>query len=86
MRLLSPTFLEQALTTCQTFLPPCRHKIVIFEGLYLSLDEPVWSEISALMNERIAIRCPFEVAMERVTHRHVRTGICEFLTPADLPP
>jgi pantothenate kinase len=48
--------------------------IVIFEGLYLHLNEP-WIHAFELMDLNIFIDIPIEVAMDRVAKRHVECGM-----------
>ncbi|KAI5809671.1 phosphoribulokinase/uridine kinase [Peziza echinospora] len=51
------------------------HRLLLFEGLYLSLNLPIWSDISREFNERWFLECPLEVARERLVRRHVKAGI-----------
>ncbi|KAL5356305.1 hypothetical protein BJX96DRAFT_171488 [Aspergillus floccosus] len=49
--------------------------IVIIEGNYLLLDEPVWKEVAPLVDYRIFIDVDLEVARDRLARRHVAAGI-----------
>jgi len=60
------------------------HQIVLFEGLYLNLKQPIWEDISDCMQERIFIPCDRAVAMDRVAKRHIIAGICKTLEEAQL--
>ncbi|MCJ1308441.1 hypothetical protein MMC25_002094 [Agyrium rufum] len=51
------------------------HRIVIFEGNYLSLDEGEWKEAAELMDERWFVEADFDLARRRLVSRHVRTGV-----------
>ncbi|KAJ5732634.1 hypothetical protein N7493_004115 [Penicillium malachiteum] len=50
-------------------------RIVIFEGLYLSLNREPWSLAAALMDESWFIDVDREIARERLIKRHVASGI-----------
>ncbi|PYI06061.1 P-loop containing nucleoside triphosphate hydrolase protein [Aspergillus sclerotiicarbonarius CBS 121057] len=50
-------------------------KVVIFEGLYLSLNREPWSQAAALMDESWFIDVDREVARSRLVKRHVASGI-----------
>ncbi|KAE8353224.1 P-loop containing nucleoside triphosphate hydrolase protein [Aspergillus coremiiformis] len=49
--------------------------IVILEGNYLLLDEPLWCELASLVDFRVFVEADLLVARERVAKRHVRAGI-----------
>ncbi|RKO85557.1 P-loop containing nucleoside triphosphate hydrolase protein [Blyttiomyces helicus] len=51
------------------------HRIVIFEGLYLHLEDDVWRDIHGAMDETWFLACPEEVALARLAKRHVETGL-----------
>ncbi|BGP44023.1 hypothetical protein JCM10449v2_008080 [Rhodotorula kratochvilovae] len=51
------------------------HRIVIVEGNYLLLDEPVWRDISREMDERWFYSVPEGVALRRIIKRHVQAGL-----------
>ncbi|KAK9704933.1 hypothetical protein RND81_07G021000 [Saponaria officinalis] len=48
-----------------------QHKVVIVEGNYLLLDEGVWSDISAVFDEKWFIDVDLDTSMERVLKRHM---------------
>lgn len=50
-------------------------RIVIFEGLYLSLNTGSWKETAELMDELWFVEVDFETARRRLIARHVKTGI-----------
>jgi len=51
------------------------HRIVIVEGLYVLLSTEPWKDSVALLDERIWVDCPNEVARSRLVERHLQTGI-----------
>lgn len=51
------------------------HRIVIIEGLYTLLSVEPWKEATELLDERIWVDCPDEVAKSRLIARHVATGV-----------
>ncbi|KFZ17681.1 hypothetical protein V502_04462 [Pseudogymnoascus sp. VKM F-4520 (FW-2644)] len=51
-------------------------KVVVMEGLYLSLGAGVWGEVGREMDERWFVDVEREVATARVVERHVRSGVC----------
>lgn len=51
------------------------HRIVIVEGLYVLLSTEPWKDSVALLDERIWVDCPPEVARSRLVERHLQTGI-----------
>lgn len=50
-------------------------RVVILEGLYLSLDREPWSSAAALMDESWFVRVDREIARARLVKRHVASGI-----------
>ena len=52
-------------------VPPSA-RIVLVEGLYLLCQDGDWSEVSRSFDERWYLDTPLEVAMQRVTERHIR--------------
>ncbi|KAH8821130.1 P-loop containing nucleoside triphosphate hydrolase protein [Xylogone sp. PMI_703] len=52
-------------------------RILIFEGLYLSLDKEPWKSAAKLMDERWFIEVDFETAKNRLIPRHIKAGIAE---------
>ncbi|KAI8892081.1 P-loop containing nucleoside triphosphate hydrolase protein [Globomyces pollinis-pini] len=57
-------------------------KVIIVEGLYLFLDEAPWNEIPPLLTFNAWIDLPIETAMERLTQRHIDTGLAETVEEA----
>ncbi|CAD6588411.1 MAG: hypothetical protein CYPHOPRED_004380 [Cyphobasidiales sp. Tagirdzhanova-0007] len=51
------------------------HRIIIIEGLYVLLDTEPWNHSTAMLDERIWVECPDELARERLIKRHLLTGI-----------
>jgi pantothenate kinase len=47
-------------------------RLVIVEGLYLLHDRDGWQEAPAVFDEVWYLNTPFDVAMERLTQRHMR--------------
>ena len=54
-------------------LPTAR--IIVFEGLYLSLNKYPWNAAARLMDELWFVDVDFEVARRRLVERHVKTGV-----------
>lgn len=52
-------------------------RIIIFEGNYLSLDRSPWKDAAELMDELWFVDVNFEVARNRLIHRHVKAGIAK---------
>lgn len=46
------------------------HRIVLVEGNYLLMDEPPWSDVRGLFDERWFVHVPEAVARMRVAHRN----------------
>ncbi|CAG8949166.1 hypothetical protein HYFRA_00004788 [Hymenoscyphus fraxineus] len=55
-------------------IPPTA-RVIIFEGNYLSLNTPPWSDAAKLMDELWFVDVPFETAGQRLVPRHVKAGI-----------
>uniref|UniRef100_A0AC35GVW1 Phosphoribulokinase/uridine kinase domain-containing protein n=1 Tax=Panagrolaimus sp. PS1159 TaxID=55785 RepID=A0AC35GVW1_9BILA len=51
-------------------------KIVILEGNYLLLKDPIWCEISKELNQKWLITADWEIIKERLIQRHLNAGIC----------
>jgi pantothenate kinase len=51
------------------------HRIVVFEGNYLTLDKEPWSKAAGLMDLRWFVEVDFGVARARLVKRHVLAGI-----------
>ncbi|CAI6089716.1 unnamed protein product [Clonostachys chloroleuca] len=58
-------------------------RIVIVEGLYVALDEPVWRDAAKLLDDIWFVNVDFEVARKRLRERHVRAGIVKDLEEGD---
>lgn len=56
--------------------PPPLHRLVVVEGLYLALKQPIWRDINALFRETWFVDTPRGVAKARLVRRHVEAGIC----------
>lgn len=52
-------------------------RIVVFEGLYLSLGRGLWKEVGREMDELWFLEVARDVATERVVERHVLSGVCD---------
>lgn len=50
-------------------------RVVIFEGLYLSLNREPWSSAASLLDESWFIEIDREIARARLVKRHVASGI-----------
>ncbi|UNI20865.1 hypothetical protein JDV02_006914 [Purpureocillium takamizusanense] len=59
------------------------HRVVVLEGNYLALDEPVWRDAAALLDELWFVDVDFQVARKRLRERHVRAGIARDLDEGD---
>jgi pantothenate kinase len=55
-------------------IPPTA-RIVLFEGLYVALDEPGWREANKLMDETWFVDVSIATATERVAKRNFGAGI-----------
>lgn len=82
--ILAPTFdharkdpVEGDLTILETT------RIVLVEGNYLALDEPVWRDARALFDEVWFVEVDLEVARRRLRERHVRAGIAKTIEEGD---
>lgn len=64
-----------------TILPT--HRIVVLEGNYLALDQDVWRDAAALLDELWFVEVDFEVARKRLRERHVRAGIAKTVEEGD---
>lgn len=51
------------------------HRTIIIEGLYVLLNTEPWKEATDLLDERIWVDCPDDVAKSRLIARHVATGV-----------
>ncbi|KAF9882199.1 hypothetical protein CkaCkLH20_00235 [Colletotrichum karsti] len=59
------------------------HRIVVFEGNYLSLDKEPWNLAAGLMDELWFVDVDFDVARRRLIKRHVKAGIAKDEDEAD---
>jgi hypothetical protein len=62
-------------------IPPTA-RILIFEGLYVALSRPPWSEAASLMNEIWFMDVPLPVAEARVAKRNFAAGLSPTLEAA----
>ncbi|RDA82656.1 hypothetical protein CP532_3203 [Ophiocordyceps camponoti-leonardi (nom. inval.)] len=60
-----------------------RHRVVLLEGNYLALDEDVWRDAAALLDDIWFVEVDEMVARRRLRERHVRAGIARDLDEAD---
>jgi pantothenate kinase len=51
-------------------------KVIIVEGIYLQLDQPIWKDIYALFHYNVWCEVDLETAEERLVDRHFASGIC----------
>ncbi|PYH95802.1 hypothetical protein BO71DRAFT_397762 [Aspergillus ellipticus CBS 707.79] len=58
-------------------------RVLVFEGLYLSLNREPWSLAAALMDEHWFIDVDREVARGRLVKRHVASGIVPDVAAAE---
>lgn len=58
-------------------------RILVFEGLYLSLNREPWNVAAAMMNELWFMEVDFETARKRLIPRHVKAGIAATEEEAD---
>lgn len=58
------------------------HRIVVIEGLYSLVDLEPWRESVALLDERVWVECPPDVARERLVRRHIKEGVEETVDKA----
>lgn len=63
-------------------VPPSA-RIVVFEGNYLGLNRPPWSEAGSLMDELWYVKVDFDVARRRLVERHVKAGIVKSVQEAE---
>ncbi|KAJ6440260.1 Aim12p-like protein [Purpureocillium lavendulum] len=59
------------------------HRVVVLEGNYLALDDAVWRDAAALLDELWFVDVDFQVARKRLRERHVRAGIARDLDEGD---
>ena len=59
------------------------NKLVVVEGLYLSLDQDGWREIRKIFDESWLVQVGRDVAVERVIERHLKSGIADTREEAD---
>ncbi|KAF4961777.1 hypothetical protein FSARC_10073 [Fusarium sarcochroum] len=62
---------------------PVEARIVIFEGLYLSLDREPWSSAARLMDELWFLDVDRDIGRARLVKRHVASGIVPDLAAAE---
>ncbi|KAJ5151417.1 uncharacterized protein N7482_010669 [Penicillium canariense] len=60
-----------------------KSRVVIFEGLYLSLNREPWSLAAALLDESWFIEVDREIARTRLAKRHVASGIVPDIAAAE---
>lgn len=52
-------------------------RLIVFEGNYLSLNRSPWKDAAELMDELWFVEVDFDVARNRLIHRHVKSGVAE---------
>lgn len=57
-------------------------KIVLIEGNYVSLQDPIWNEISQYADETWLVQADHEVLLDRIIKRHLQAGIAANLEEA----
>lgn len=60
-----------------------KDKLVVVEGLYLSLDQDIWRDCSSLFDESWFIDIDRELAVKRVIERHLKSGVAKSREDAD---
>uniref|UniRef100_A0A914YZQ1 Phosphoribulokinase/uridine kinase domain-containing protein n=1 Tax=Panagrolaimus superbus TaxID=310955 RepID=A0A914YZQ1_9BILA len=55
---------------------PASIKLIILEGNYLLLKDPVWFEISEEFDQKWLITADWEIIKDRLIQRHLKAGIC----------
>ncbi|HEY65653.1 MAG TPA: nucleoside/nucleotide kinase family protein [Caldilineae bacterium] len=50
------------------------HRIVVFEGNYLFLDQPPWPQVRELFDVRLFVETPEEARLRNLRERHLRGG------------
>lgn len=53
------------------------NRLVIFEGLYLTLRDQPWSKAGEMWDESYLVQVDVKTARERLVERHVRTGVAK---------
>ncbi|KKY23891.1 putative kinase-related protein [Phaeomoniella chlamydospora] len=72
----APSFSHSIKDPIENDIPiPPSARIVIIEGLYLTLDLKPWNSAASLFDESWFISVPIETASERLIKRHVKAGI-----------
>lgn len=51
------------------------HRIIVLEGLYVLNTVSPWDRATDMMDERVWIDCPLDVARTRLIARHLATGV-----------
>lgn len=59
------------------------NRLVVVEGLYLSLDQDGWRDISDIFDESWFVEVGRDVAVDRVIERHLKSGIADTREQAD---
>lgn len=59
------------------------NRLVVVEGLYLSLDQDGWRDISDIFDESWFVEVGRNVAVDRVIERHLKSGIVDTREQAD---
>lgn len=59
-------------------------QVVLVEGNYVSLNEPVWKEIKDHVDESWFISIPLDLVRNRVIVRHLSSGVCKTQLEAEI--
>ncbi|ETN42383.1 uncharacterized protein HMPREF1541_01537 [Cyphellophora europaea CBS 101466] len=79
----APSFDHEVKDPVENDIPiPPSARIIIFEGLYLALSRPPWSEAADLMDEIWFMDVPLPVAEARVAKRNFAAGLSPSLDKA----
>jgi pantothenate kinase len=72
----APSFDHAAKDPIENDIPiPPTARVVVFEGLYVALDEEPWRDAAKVMDELWFVDIDMEAAIERLVKRHVASGI-----------
>jgi pantothenate kinase len=61
---------------------PTTTKLIILEGLYIALKDPVWCDVREFIDVLVFIDIDIDKAMDRVVDRHLKSGVCQCLEDA----
>jgi pantothenate kinase len=76
MTVYAPSFDHAAKDPVENDIPiPPTARVVVFEGLYVALDEEPWCGAAKLMDELWFVNVAMDFAVERLVKRHVAAGL-----------